>query len=667
MKIRNGRSDSQAILFVEILGIEAVMKTCNETGVSKRAFAAGRLGRRLRGIAVSAPIVASRALHALVAAAALAAAPGPGMAEPSHGIAMQGAPALPAGYEHLPYADPNARKGGRIVLGETGGFDSLNPWIVKGRAPWAIRTLSFETLLGRSYDEPFSLYGLLAETVEVPEDRSWVEFRLRPEARFSDGSPVTAEDVLWSMEVLAEKGLPGFRSSWKKVAKAEDLGGGRLRFTFTEPDRELPLILGLRPIMQKAWFEGRDFADTILEPPVTSGPYIAADIDRGRAITFRKNPDWWGADLPFNRGRWNFDEIRHEWFQDGSTLWEAFKAGAIDVYRDGDPQRWVSGYDFPAAARGDVRRAEIPHGRPSGMTGFALNMRRAPFDDRRVRLALSEAFDFEWISRTFNADAYPRIESFFGGSALGFHGPATGKERALLAPFADQLPPGLLDEGYSNPVSDGSGRSRKNLRRAMKLLEEAGWTVRDGALRNAAGAPMRFEILLRGGEWERVAGAWVQALKPLGIEAELRVADDAQYQARLDAYDYDVVVRTWAMSLSPGAEQRFYWGHEGVSVPGTRNYIGLDSPAAEAAIDALLVAREKDDFEAAARALDRVVTGSAAVIPLWWAPTSRIAVWKGLDWPAALPLYGDWTGWLPDVWWRDDVSEGARERAGSGG
>jgi peptide/nickel transport system substrate-binding protein len=380
-------------------------------------------------------------------------------------------------------------------------------------------------------------------------------------------------------------------------------------------------------------------------------------LEVGRTITFAKNPDWWGRGLPINAGKWNFDQIRYEWFKDGAGLFEAFKSGEIDVFRDGDPGRWQDGYDFPAARDGLVRQAEIPHGRPSGMTGFVFNMRRAPFDDRRVRLALAEAFDFEWVNAAMNRGAYTRIESFFGGTPLGFKGPAEGREREILLPYAADLPEGALDRGFDWPVSDGSGRSRKNLRRAKKLLAEAGWRVEGGALRNADGAPLRFEILLAGSSWEGAAATFADALKRLGIEATLRSVDAAQYQARLVDYDYDMVVRSWAMSLSPGNEQRFYWGSDGATRPGTRNYMGLQSPAAEAAIAALLASDGRADFEAASRALDRVLTNAVPVIPLWHAPVSRIAAWDEAQWPARLPLYGDWTGWLPDVWWR----------AGSGG
>ena len=652
----------QAILFIKIL-LSTMCCARAEAPQVRRPRENWRLGR------AAAPRVACRS--ALAGVAALLAASltaGDVGAGPRAAIAMHGNPALEQGFAHLPYADPAARQGGRLTLGEVGGFDSLNPWIVKGRAPWATRALVYESLMGRSWDEPFTLYGLLAQSIEVAPDGAWVDFVLHPEARFSDGSPVTVADVIWSMQVLAQKGLPGFRSAG--TGAMTDEGGGRVRIALTKPDREAPLILGLRPIFKRAWFDGRDFADSTLESPVASGPYVVAEAEPGRAITFARDPDWWGADLPINRGRWNFDEIRVEWFKDGAGLFEAFKSGAIDVFRDGDPNRWAEGYDFPAARGGAVIQAEIAHQRPSGMTGFVFNMRRAPFDDRRVRLALTEAFDFEWVNRTLNRGAYQRIESFFGGSPLAFRGAAEGEERAILAPFAGDLPPDALDGSFAWPVSDGSGRSRRNLRQAQALLAEAGWRVTDGVLRDASGTAFRFEILLNGAGWEPAAATFADALGRLGIVADIRSVDAAQYQGRLVEYDYDMTVRSWAMSLSPGAEQRFYWGRDGVTRPGTRNYIGLDSPAAEAAIDALLTAPGRAGFEAAARALDRVLTTSVGVIPLWHAPSSRIAVWGGLRWPARLPLYGDWTGWLPDVWWRDGprgTLGGGASGAASGG
>ena len=565
---------------------------------------------------------------------------------------MHGEPALEADFAHLPYANPLAPKGGRIVLGEQGGFDSLNPYILKGRSVWAVRGLMIESLLARSIDEPFTLYASLAESVRMPQDRAWIEFTLDPRARFSDGSPVTVEDVIWSMQILAEKGLPGFASSWKKVASWEQTGERSIRFDFAQPDREIPLILALRPILKKAAFEGRDFAESSLQPLVASGPYLVADVDAGRSITFRKDPDWWGAGLPINRGRFNFEEIRHEWFKDGASLFEAFRAGALDLVREGDPNRWADGYDFPAAQRGEILREEIPSGRPSGMTGFVFNTRKPLFRDRRVRQALALAFDFEWVNRTLNRDAYARVTSPFGGSSLAFEGPAEGREREILEPVAGSLPEGALDEGFAWPSTDGTGRNRRNLRAAARLLADSGWQVRDGVLVDASGAPFRFEILLGGPAWDTAAEVFAKQLQTLGIQASVRSVDGAQYEARRSDYDFDMIVNTWAMSLSPGAEQRFYWGGGGVTQPGTRNYPGIDSPAVEASIDALLTAVDPADFQAAARALDRSLTVGTWFIPLWHASASRIAYRADLGHPERLPLYGDWPGWLPDVWWR---------------
>lgn len=618
----------------------------------KRNFGTGRRNPPAAG-APRRPWQGWRRLVAAALSLALLGAASGAAADPAHGLAMHGAPALPPDFVHLPYARPDAPQGGRLTLGELGGFDSLNPYILKGRAPWAVRTLMVESLMGRNWDEPFALYGLLAESVETPEDRSWVEFVLRPEARFSDGALVTVDDVIWSMETLAEKGLPAFRTVWSNVARIERTGERAVRFHFAEPDREAPLILGLRPILRKAAFEGRDFAESSLEPLVGSGPYVVAALDPNRSITFRRDPDWWGRDLPFNRGRWNFEEIRHDWFRDEAARFEAFRAGLIDLHRETDPARWEEAYAFPAVSRGEIVREEIPHARPTGLTGFVFNTRRPPFDDRRVREALSLAFDFDWVNRTLNRGAFARIVSPFGNSPLGFSGPADGAERALLEPFADQLPPGTLDAGPSWPETDGTGRNRANLRRAVQLLEDAGWTVRDGVLKDAEGRPFAVEILLGGPAWESTANLFAQMLRPLGIEARVRLIDPAQYEARRADYDFDMIVNTWAMSLSPGAEQRLYWGREGVTRPGTRNYPGVDSPAVEAAIDALLTAEDPETFAAAARALDRALTAGLYVIPLWHAPVSRIAHRADLRHPDRPPLYGDWTGWLPDVWWRE--------------
>ncbi|WP_333832374.1 extracellular solute-binding protein [Rubrimonas sp.] len=577
---------------------------------------------------------------------------GAASATPEHGIAMFGPPALPPDFAHLPYADPSAPKGGRIVFGVAGGFDSLNPFIVKGRAPAEIRSHTVESLLGRNWDEPFTLYGLLAETVETPLNRAWVEFTLRPEARFSDGAPVTVDDVVWSMEILAEKGRPGFRNVWAQVTEVERTGQRTVRFHLDGADREAPLILGLAPIFKRAQWERRDFAEPTLEPIIGSGPYKVAAVDPGRTLSLARDEVYWGRHLPFNQGRNNLDEIRIEYFRDATAHFDAFKAGVVTFWREGDPARWRDGYDFAAARDGQIRRAEIPHSRPTGMYGFVFNTRRPIFADIRVRRALTLAFNFEWINATMFAGGNQRIRSYFDNSPLAHSGPATERELEILAPFVNSLPEGALGAEWRPPESDPADlRNRRALRDAARLLDSAGWTVRDGVLVDARGAPFQFEILLGASADERVAGVFRDALAGLGIEVSVRTVDSAQYQARRDDYDFDMIVNQWAMSLSPGNEQRFYWGRDGVETPGTRNYMGVDSPAVEAAIDALLSARRSEDLVAAARALDRALSHGVYVIPFWHSTVSRIAHDARLRHPEKLPLYGDWVGWTPDVWW----------------
>jgi peptide/nickel transport system substrate-binding protein len=574
----------------------------------------------------------------------------PARAQPAHGIAMHGAPALPADFAHLPYADPSAPQGGAVTFGVVGGFDSLNPFALRGRAPWEVRAHTIESLMTRNWDEPFALYGLLAESVETPPDRSWVRFRLNPAARFSDGAPVTAEDVLWSMRERGEKGRPGFRAVWAKVARAEIEPDGALRFDFAEPDREAPLILALAPVVRRA--DGLDLSEPSLTPLIGSGPYVVAQAEPDRSLTLRRNPNWWGRDLPINRGQHNLAEIRVEWFRDATAHFDAFRAGAIDVFRETDPLRWRDGYGFARMASGAAAKAEIPHGRPTGMYGLVFNTRRAPFDDIRVRRALTLAFNYAFVNEAFFDGAYRRITAYFDNSDLRHRGAATGRERAILAPFADTLPAGALDAEWAPPPADDL-RNRRNLRAAARLLDEAGWRVgADGVLRDGTGAAFAIEILLGAATDERVAGVFADALATLGATATVRTVDAAQFQERRTVYDYDMTVNLWGLSLSPGNEQRLYWGSEGAQTPGTRNYPGIDSPAVDAAIDALLTAPDAQDFAAAARALDRALSHGEYVIPFWTDPVSRIAHDAGLQWPERLPLYGDWIGWSPDVWWR---------------
>jgi peptide/nickel transport system substrate-binding protein len=567
---------------------------------------------------------------------------------------MYGEPALPPDFVSLPYANPDAPQGGRIVFGESGGFDSLNPFIVKGSVPAGVSLLTVETLLGRSYDEPFSLYGLLAESVDTDEARTYVEFTLREGARFSNGAPVTVEDVIWSFEKLGVEGSPRYAAAWAKIAKSEKTGDRSVKFTFNVVDRELPLILGLRPILQKAQWEGKDFTATTMEPPIGSGPYVVDKVEAGRFITFRKNPDWWGKDLPFNRGMHNFDEVRYDYFGDGGVVFEAFKAGEISTYRETNPAKWATNYDFPAVQSGDVVKEEIPHGRPSGIEGLVFNTRHAIFADWRVRQALIDAFNFELVNQTLNGGATPRIQSYFSNSELGAPAgePATGRVAELLAPFKDQLLPGAM-EGYALPVSDGTEANRANIRAATALLEESGWTVQDGVLKDAAGQPFTFEILLVNGADDIIATAsiYVEALKRLGIEAKITTVDSAQYKERTTNYDFDMTHYVRSLSLSPGNEQTLYWGAAGVTEPGTRNWMGMNSPAAEALIATMVAAQDRTEFVAATQALDRVLTTGRYVIPIWYSDISRMAHAKTLHHPEKLPIYGDWLGFQPEVWW----------------
>ena len=577
-------------------------------------------------------------------------------AGPAHGIAMIGEPALAAGFAHLPYADPDAPKGGEVVYGEVGGFDNLNPHITQGRYAWGMRVHVFESLMARSHDEPFTLYGLLAETIETPEDRSWVEFHLRPEARFADGAPVTVDDVIFSLETLRDRGRGNMRRYYGEVETIDRVGERGLRLHFRAPEagprnQELPLLLGLMPIHQQAWWQGREFDATTLEAPVGSGPYVVEAVEPNRSIRFRRNPDYWAADLPVRRGFDNYDTIRYEYFRDQNARFEAFKTGEVRVYREGDPVRWAEGYDFPAARDGRVQTGELAHGRPSGMRGFVFNTRRPLFRDLGVRRALEAAFDFEWINATLHQGRFQRITSYFANSDLAHSGPAEGRELELLHPFADELPAGTLEAGWRPTVGDGSGRDRQRLRRARDLLAEAGWRVQDGELRNAAGEPFAFEILVRGVADENVAELFAGLLQPLGIQVSVRLVDSAQYQERRTAYDYDMLVNRWWLSLSPGSEQGFYWGSDGVETPGTRNYMGVASPAIDAMVAAITEARDRETFTAAVRALDRVLSAGTYVIPFWYQQTDWFAWWQEQRFPPP-PLYG----YRPEVWWSDPAT-----------
>ncbi|MCY1125577.1 extracellular solute-binding protein [Frigidibacter sp. RF13] len=581
---------------------------------------------------------------------------GVAVAEPKHGIAMYGEPALPPDFVALPYANPDAPKGGTLRFGEPGGFDSLNPFSVKGTTPYGITIFTIETLMGRSMDEPFSLYGRLAESIETDEDRTWVEFTLRPEAKFSDGSPVTAEDVIWSFETLGTV-HPRYAGAWKKVEKIEKTGERKVRITFNVADRELALLMGLRPVLKKADWEGRNIEESSMEVPIGSGPYVIDAVDPGKRITYRRNPDYWGKDLPFNRGQNNLDVISYDYFGDGDVIFQAFTAGETDSFREFSAKKWATAYDVPLVASGDVIKEEIPHQRPSGIEGLVMNSRSPVFADWRVREAMILAFNFEFINQTVNGGTEPRITSYFSNSVLGTdHGPAAGKVAELLQPFAADLPPGTI-EGYDLPVADPSKPTdRGNIRKALVLMEEAGWTVSDGVMKGGDGKPFTFEIVLAAGstDAEAAVNIYLESLKQLGITPTVTMVDGPQYKERTNNFAYDMTWIWRTLSLSPGNEQALYWGTAAADSPGSRNWMGAKSPAIDAMIAAMVGARSTEDFTAATQALDRALLAGRYVIPVWYSKVSRLAYSKHLHHPDRIPLYGDWPGFQPDVWWYEE-------------
>jgi peptide/nickel transport system substrate-binding protein len=569
----------------------------------------------------------------------------------SHALAMHGAPALPPNFMHMPYANPDAPKGGRLVWSVLGTFDSLNPQIVRGIAVQQIRGYVVESLMTRGNDEAFTLYGLLAKSVETDDARSYVTFRLDPKARFSDGKPVTADDVRFSWELLRDKGRPNLRQYYSKVAKAEVPDPLTVRFDFGGiNDRELPLILGLMPVLPRHAVDPATFEETTMTGPVGSGPYRVTAVKPGASVTLTRNPDYWGRDLPVNRGLWNFDEIRLDYYREANGQFEAFKRGLYDFRVESEPLRWHDGYDFPAARRGEVIRDTIKTGLPQPSEFLVFNTRRPVFSDIRVRQALTLLFDFEWINRNYFFGLYARSAGFFAGSELSAYGrPADDRERALLKPFPGRVPPDILDGSYRLPVTDGSGRDRTTLRSALKLLSEAGYELDGTVLRQrSTKTPFTFEILATTRDQERIALAYQRDLKRAGINVSVRAVDPVQFDQRRLAYEFDMLQNRLDQSLSPGNEQSFYFGSQAADIPGTRNYMGAKEPAIDAMIAVLLEARERPEFVSAVRALDRVLMSGFYAIPVFNMRDQWIARWNRIERPVATAL----TGYLPETWWR---------------
>lgn len=577
-------------------------------------------------------------------------------AEPVHGMAMHGLPALSPDFAHFPYADPKAPKGGTLVLGQGGTFDSLNPMIVKGVPAAGLRDFVIESLMARSLDEPFSLYGLIAQRIELPDDRSSVTFHIDPRARFSDGAPVTADDVIFSHALLKDRGSPNVRLYYRKAVRVERLSSHAVRFVFADgADREMPLILGLMAVLPRHAVDPETFETTTLRPPIGSGPYRVAKVDAGRSISYQRNPDWWARDLPVMRGRFNFDEIRFEYYRDGTGLFEAFKTGHIHLRFEEDPGRWAEGYRIDAVKDGRIKLAEFDLQIPAGMAAFAFNTRRPVFADQRVRQALILLFDFEWANRNLYQSLYTRTQSYFERSTLSSHGrPADARELAILGNEAGRLKPEILAGTYAFPVSDSDGHNRANAEAAMRLLQSAGYALTGGRLvHTASRRQLSFEILTTTRGQERLLAVYAEALSRLGIRMELRQVDSAQYQARRRNFDFDMIQWSWPASLSPGNEQLNRWGTASADIPGSFNVAGVKDPLADVAIAALLQARERDEFESAVRALDRVLLSGDYAIPLFHTRKQWVAYWKQLRYPATTSLYG----YSIDTWWSDPASE----------
>jgi peptide/nickel transport system substrate-binding protein len=585
--------------------------------------------------------------------------------KPRHAIAMHGEPALTEGFAHPPYADPNAPKGGRLTQGVLGTFDNLNPFVAKGLVAQGLRGplvsnnniisgYVVESLMARGYDEPFTLYGLVAKTIETDEERSYVTFAIDPAARFSDGKAVTADDVLFSWRLLRDKGRPNHRIYYSKVAKAEALGERTVRFDLTgSEDRELPLILGLMPVLPSHVINADTFEDTSFTSPVGSGPYTVSRIEAGKSLTLVRNPSYWGRDLPINRGLWNFDEIRFDYYRDTNSYHEAFKKGLFDVRTETDPGRWQTLYDFPAMQDGRVVKETFASRLPKPTQFFVFNTRRPVFADARVREAIALLFDFEWINQNIFHGLYRRSASYFDGSELSAHGrPADARERALLAPYPDAVRSDVLDGTWSPPVSDGSGRDRIALRRALALLTAAGYELRGTELvEQRSGRPLTFEIMVTARneamDEERLALLYANNLKRAGINVRVRPVDAVQFEARRLTFDFDMLPSRWDQSLSPGNEQAFYWSAAAADSNGSRNYMGVKSPAVDAMIDALLKAKDRPDVVAAVRALDRVLISGHYAIPLFHPPEQWIARWSYVRHPTTISL----SGYLPETWW----------------
>lgn len=570
-------------------------------------------------------------------------------AEGQSALSMYGAPKYAEGFSAFAYVNPNAPKGGVLKQAAFGSFDTFNPFVIGGIAPGGV-ALMHDTLMKQSDDEAFSLYGLIADRVRLEPDKHAVSFHINPKARFSDGSKITPQDVVFSFNVLKEKGLPVFRYYYKDVHQVT-VQEEWVVFSLNPdaPNRELPLILGELPVLSEAYWSGRDFDKTSLDVPVGSGPYTVESFEPGRFIVYVRQSDYWARDLNVNRGHYNFDKIRYDYYRDAAVALEAFKAGLIDLRVETEAKKWVLFRDFPAVADGRIQMRAFAHHLPSGMQGFVFNLRRPVFRDVRVRRALGYVFDFEWTNKNLFYGLYRRTDSYFDNSSLKAPPLPDAAERALLEPYRDILPDGMLTHPFiTNPYEGQPLRTR--LKAALDLLGEAGWHVKNGRLENNHGDVLRFEILLDAasvGSWERVTLPYVGLLRRLGVDVSLRVIDLIHYKNRLDRFDYDMIVTVWGQSLSPGNEQRYFWGSAAAQTPGSLNYAGVADPAVDALIEHVVAARDRPSLETAVHALDRVLLASHLVVPHWYSPVQRYVFWNKFGFPENVPLKGT----NPLYWW----------------
>ena len=595
---------------------------------------------------------AAALLLLLTAVAAAAQSPG---ATAGHAMSMYGDVKYPADFKHFGYVNPQAPKGGTVRLAAIGTFDTLNPFTLKGVAASGLGGM-YDTLTVASLDEPFTQYGLVAETIESPADRSWVAFTLRSEARFQDGTPITAEDLIWTFETLKAKGAPFYRAYYAQVTKAEKIGERKVKFSFGPGEnRELPLIVGQLPVLPKAYWEKRDFEKTTLEPPLGNGAYKIDSFEAGRSITYRRVKDYWAVKHPVNVGKENFDVIRIDYYRDYTVAIEALKGGQYDFRQENVAKNWATAYDTAAVKARLLRKEEIPNQVPTGMQGFAYNTRRPVFADPRVRRALAYLFDFEWANKNLFYGAYTRTKSYFSNSELASQGTPSPDELRILEPFRGRVPEEVFTKEYEPPKTDGSGDIRGNAREALRLLAEAGWTVKGERLVNAKGEPMQFEILLNDATWERIALPFKKNLERVGVTAGVRVVDSAQYQKRIEGFDFDMTVDVWGQSQSPGNEQRDFWTTHAAETKGSRNAAGVRDPVVDRLVELVIQAPDRKSLVTRTRALDRVLLWGFYCIPNWHIRAYRVAYWDKFGRPAVAPKYG--LGF--DTWWMDAKKDAA--------